>query len=191
MNTIYKATNKVTGKSYIGFDSSWPNRKRKHKINASTGREGKFYDSIRKHGWNNFDWSVIYQSGDKDHCLNIMEPYFIKEYDTFNSGYNMTEGGEGCFGTVSNKVWINDGKNHKRLSKDEIVPDGWVVGRIGLKRKIFMDEETKKLIGQKNKEHGIFRKLNNTEVVCPRCGKVGKNLGGMNRHHFSNCKSIR
>lgn len=188
MNTIYKATNKITGKSYIGFDSSWPNRKRKHKINASTGREGKFYDSIRKHGWNNFDWSVIYQSQDRDHCLNIMEPQFIKEYDTFNCGYNMTEGGEGCFGTVSNKIWINDGTNHKRLHNDEPIPEGWSIGRIGLKRKVKMDEETKKIIGQKNREHGVFRKLNNTEVVCPHCGKTGKNLGGMHAHHFNNCK---
>ena len=30
MNTIYKATNKITGKSYIGFDSAWPSRKHRH-----------------------------------------------------------------------------------------------------------------------------------------------------------------
>ena len=187
MNTIYKATNKITGKSYIGFDSSWPNRKRKHKIN-SISREGKFYDSIRKHGWDNFVWEIIYQSEDKEHCLNVMEPLFIKENNSFHNGYNMTEGGEGCFGATSNKIWINDGVNHKRLEKDQVIPEGWSIGRIGLKRKVKMDEDTKKLIGQKNKQHGVFKRLNQTEIVCPHCKTSGKNVGGMHKHHFDNCK---
>lgn len=188
MNTIYKATNKITGKSYIGFDSAWPSRKERHQENANYKREGKFYDSIRKHGWENFEWSVIYQSSDKEHTLNVMEPHFIKEYDTFNTGYNMTEGGEGCFGSTTNKIWINDGQNHKRIEKTELIPEGWSIGRIGLKRQKKMSDESKKLIGQKNKEHGVFKTLNNTEVTCPHCGKVGKNLGGMHRSHFNNCK---
>jgi group I intron endonuclease len=188
MNTIYKATNKITGKSYIGFDSAWPSRKERHQENANYNREGKFYDSIRKHGWENFEWSIIYQSQDKEHTLNVMEPSFIKEYDTFNNGYNMTEGGEGCFGATKNKIWINDGQNHKRIEKTELILEGWSIGRIGLKRKKKMSDESKKLIGQKNKKHGVFRSLNNTEVTCPHCGKVGKNLGGMHRSHFNNCK---
>lgn len=128
MNTIYKATNKITGKSYIGFDSAWPSRKERHQENANYNREGKFYDSIRKHGWENFEWSIIYQSQDKYHTLNIMEPYFIKEYDTFNNGYNMTGGGEGCFGATKNKIWINDGQNHKRIEKQNLyLKDGLLV----------------------------------------------------------------
>ena len=187
MNTIYKATNKIIGKSYIGFDSSWPNRKRKHKINAFAGREGKFYDAIRKYGWNNFTWSIIYQSKDKEHCLNVMEPQFIKEYNTFNHGYNMTEGGEGCFGTVTDKVWINNGTNHKRLHKDEPIPEGWTFGRIGLKRSVFMDEETKRIIGHKNKKHGVIAKLNQTILTCPHCSKSA-NYGSIKRWHLDNCK---
>ena len=80
MNTIYKATNKITGKSYIGFDSAWPNRKERHQENAAYKREGKFYDSIRKHGWESFEWSVIYQSKDKHHTLNIIH------YETLRKG---------------------------------------------------------------------------------------------------------
>ena len=151
MNTIYKATNKITGKSYIGFDSNWPSRKERHQANATYNREGKFYDSIRKHGWEFFEWSILYQSLDNYHTLNVMEPHFIKEYDTFNKGYNMTEGGEGCFGATTNKIWINDGMKHQRLEKTEPIPEGWSIGRIGLKRQKKMSDESKKLIGQKNK----------------------------------------
>jgi len=32
--SIYKATNKITGKIYIGFDSNWPKRKKRHLSNS-------------------------------------------------------------------------------------------------------------------------------------------------------------
>ena len=80
-----------------------------------------------------------------------MEPRFIKEHNTFNQGYNMTEGVEGCFGATSNKIWINDGVNHKRLEKDQLIPEGWSKGRLKVKRKIGMSDESKKLIGEKNR----------------------------------------
>lgn len=151
MNTIYIAVNKITGKSYVGFDSFWPRRKTTHKRNALIGKKGKLYDSIRKHGWKNFDWTSIYQSENKEHTLNVMEPHYIKKYDTFNKGYNMTTGGEGCFGATSNTIWINDGFKHLRLEKHQLIPEGWSKGRLKIKRKIGMSAESKKIIGQKNK----------------------------------------
>jgi group I intron endonuclease len=175
MNSIYKATNKITGKSYIGFDSAWPSRRERHQENANYKREGKFYDSIRKHGWENFEWSVIYQSQDKEHTLNVMETHFIKDYDTYNTGYNMTEGGEGCFGATTNKIWINDGQNHKRIEKTELIPEGWSIGRIGLKRQKKMSDESKKLIGQKNKVHSL------TRYQCPSCDRTF-NKGNLTKH---------
>lgn len=37
---------------------------------------------------------------------------------------------------MTNKIWINDGSSHKRINSCEDIPDGWVAGRIGLKRKL-------------------------------------------------------
>jgi len=102
--TIYKATNIVNNKIYIGFDSDWPSRKRSHKNSSfnekSANYKNYFHNSIRKHGFENFVWEIIYQSKNQYHTLNIMEPYFIKEYDSYNSGYNLTLGGEGVFGSI-------------------------------------------------------------------------------------------
>ena len=97
--TIYSAFNVVTKQRYIGFDSNWPNRQKCHKREYQKNNNIKFYNSIRKHGWNNFVWEIIYQakedvSSKDSHTLNIMEPYFIKEYDTLENGYNMTTGGD-------------------------------------------------------------------------------------------------
>ena len=186
-NTIYKATNSINGKSYIGFDSAWPKRMNRHLENANYNREGKFYDAIRKHGWNNFEWEILYQSDDKEYTLNVMEPHFIREHKTFNHGYNMTEGGEGCFGATTNKIWINDGTNHKRLEKSQLIPEGWTKGRLKVKRKVGMSDESKQRIGQKNKEYGVVAKLNQQILTCPHCSKKA-NVGLMKRWHFDNCK---
>lgn len=55
-----------------------------------------FYRAIRKHGWDNFEWSVL-----KEDATMEDEKYFIKEYDTFGeNGYNTTFGGEGPSGRI-------------------------------------------------------------------------------------------
>jgi len=93
--TIYRATNTINGKVYIGFDSAWPTRKRGHKSSANVQPKSKFHKAIRKYGWDSFIWEPIYQSMEYVHCLNTMEPFFIIEHDSLASGYNSTYGGEG------------------------------------------------------------------------------------------------
>lgn len=98
--TIYKVTNIHNGKCYIGFDSNWPARMQSHKAASSTKSQA-FYVAIRKYGWECFTWEVLYQSWDKQHCLTVMEPYFISEYNAYGkAGYNMTKGGDGVSGYV-------------------------------------------------------------------------------------------
>ena len=102
--SIYKATNKVTGKCYIGFDSNWPRRKLEHKSSAKNKKHNfKFYRAIRKYGWDNFEWSIIYQSKDGEHCKCIMENYFITTFNSMKKGYNSTLGGEGQLGLKHNE----------------------------------------------------------------------------------------
>lgn len=97
--TIYKSTNTINGKVYIGFDSNYPSRIKDHKKSAlKKGSDTYFHRAIRKYGWDNFTWEIIYQSVDGNHTLNVMEGYFITEHDTYYNGYNMTLGGEGSLG---------------------------------------------------------------------------------------------
>jgi group I intron endonuclease len=77
---IYKLTNKINNKIYIGKSNNLYKRIIIHR--------GAYYNSlicraIRKYGLNNFEWEVLYQSINRDHTLNVMEPYFIEEYRTF------------------------------------------------------------------------------------------------------------
>ena len=115
--TIYRATNILNGKVYIGFDSSWPKRKTEHKNSIKYDDNYKFYNAIRKYGWDNFNWEVIYQSLDYDHCFNTMETFFIIEHDSLANGYNGNKGGgRGAFGAR----WWNNGSTqiHTQIPPD-------------------------------------------------------------------------
>lgn len=130
--SIYKATNTINGKVYIGFDSNWPKRKQRHLSDSSNekskGFNDVFHKAIRKYGKENFDWQIIYQSKDSKHCLKSMEEYFIKENNSYiyfnnSNGYNMTLGGEGMLGFKHSekskiKNSVSSGKNFKVWHKD-------------------------------------------------------------------------
>lgn len=176
--SIYKATNVINGKSYIGFDSKWPQRLKKHKQNYKNENR-KFYDAIKKYGWNNFEWNILYQSYDGIHCLKEMESYFIKEYNSFHNGYNMTLGGEGTFGLVP---W---NKNKNGVYSDITIE------KMKLAKKGLFD-------GEKNPNYGVVCNPNKKEkisssrkktpkVVCIHCKRIG-DPGIMKRWHFDNCK---
>jgi group I intron endonuclease len=120
--TIYKSTNKINGKVYIGFDSNWPHRKNSHKCYYKKG-DTKFYRALKKHGWQNFEWTILYQSIDKNHTKDTMENHFIIEHDSFKNGYNSTFGGDGTFGFsnpnrrkgFNSNGWL--GKKHTQETK--------------------------------------------------------------------------
>lgn len=123
VSTIYKATNKINGDSYIGFDSNWPARYYKHKSLAkSTKLTYYFYNALRHYGFDNFEWTVLYQSKDRDYCKNVMENHFITEYDTFKNGYNSTTGGEGTFNHIKSPEGI------ERIRQANIGREPWNKG---------------------------------------------------------------
>lgn len=91
---IYKATNKINGKCYIGQTRhSLDYRKRIHLTKAHQGIDTHFYQAIRKYGDDNFEWSIICSANDKK-TLNELETYYIQKYDSIRHGYNMVDGGD-------------------------------------------------------------------------------------------------
>lgn len=111
IGTIYKATCKINQKSYIGFCAAWPRRQKHHRTLANRGSPFAFHRAIRKHGWDNFEWEILYQSKDIQHCLNIVEPFLISEYNTLGKeGYNLVPGGEGRRGpkTIQHRAKLSE-----------------------------------------------------------------------------------
>lgn len=101
---IYKATNLVNGKVYIGQTvKTLEKRKRKH-INDAVSNRSKnvFHKALRKYGEDNFTWEVI-DSAESETELSEKEIYWISFYHSYiyvdnSNGYNMTIGGEGANG---------------------------------------------------------------------------------------------
>jgi group I intron endonuclease len=112
--SIYRFTNKVNSKVYIGFTSNFVKRRSAHKKSAERGDDIKFYRAIRKHGWENFIFDIIYQSKDKEHTRDVMEPYFIAEYDSLKNGYNSTCGGDRASTVVGDTHHMKRAEQRKR-----------------------------------------------------------------------------
>lgn len=100
---IYKVTNKVNGKVYIGQTSKELDERRKaHYKSSRLGSDTNFHRALSKYGVSHFIWEEVAKCNSKEE-LNDLERKLISEYDSFKSGYNMTEGGDGG-DTISMKL---------------------------------------------------------------------------------------
>ena len=102
---VYKATNKVNGKSYIGQTvQSLSQRKASHKCNAKNGIQCYFYNAIRKYGFDLFDWEVLIKCYNSKN-LNESEKLFITKFNSINDGYNLTSGGDSKYHNFGASKW--------------------------------------------------------------------------------------
>jgi group I intron endonuclease len=83
----------VNGKKYIGKSINISKRLGRHCRNVKDGVITKFYNSVRKYGWDNFIFGIIEECD--ENTLDEKEIFHIQQYKTLNNGYNMTSGGDG------------------------------------------------------------------------------------------------
>lgn len=125
---IYKATNLINGKIYIGqtkntlnerVDEHWNNR------NCKQYKNNYFSNALKKYGLEGFEWEE-FDSGESIEELNYLEKYWIKWYRSNNRkyGYNGTDGGYGIRGFKhSEKTKINHSKIMKeKFASGQMIP---------------------------------------------------------------------
>jgi group I intron endonuclease len=145
---IYKATNLINGKNYIGQTvKTLKERKSGHVRKSEHGSKYCFHNAIKKYGVETFVWEIICSCQSKDE-VDVREREFIKVFNAkVPSGYNMTDGGEGTVGchpseetrikaSVAQKMFIQRtgilnflGKKHTAESRAKIT-----AAQIGKKR---------------------------------------------------------
>lgn len=81
-----------SGKRYIGQTKNYNKRCLDHKCRKNKGCPA-FFNAIQKYGWDSFKHEIL-----KDnltlHEANILEKYYIKDYNTLApNGYNLQTGG--------------------------------------------------------------------------------------------------
>lgn len=98
---IYKYTNKINNHIYIGQSVDIARRQYNHKSTAFNEKakdyNSQFHQAIRKYGLENFDFEIIAELTPEEYTketLDNLEKFFIKFYNSFENGYNATEGGD-------------------------------------------------------------------------------------------------
>lgn len=90
---IYKITNKLNNKIYVGQTTrTLEIRKKDHIHNVQKGIKTHLYSAMRKYGIENFVFEKICDV-DSVENLNILERYYINKYNSVDKGYNMIDGG--------------------------------------------------------------------------------------------------
>ncbi len=115
---IYKITNSLNNKSYIGKSSHIESRWLYHttRFNDSKEWNKSLYQAFRKYGIENFTFEVIEEMSEEYYNKfgNNREEFWIIYYNSLNNGYNETAGGDG--GRNENSI-----KKCSKLTKEEIM----------------------------------------------------------------------
>jgi group I intron endonuclease len=157
---IYKITNTVNGKVYIG----------KHSFSKNDNYFGSgvvLKKSIQKYGKEFFDKDILCYCADENE-LNEKEIFFIKKYDSYGNGYNMTRGGEGKLGFRPSKA---------QLEKMSLAIKKAFANNPSLAENI--RERAKKYTGTKNPFFG--KKLSASHIEKMRVARI-KAIAGAKNH---------
>jgi len=190
---IYKATNKINGKCYIGQTTRNIDIRTKEHIYESLIRRHRsiIHDAIRKYGSDNFEWEVLCECDTRKE-LNEMEFHYIKQYDTYKNGYNSTYGGEGISGfkvsdrtkeklsRSAKKAWDDkNSKYHTKEYKENLSKR--------MKGRIFTEEHKRKM--RENHNGGVKHHTEETKRMISE-GQIGEKNQFWGRHHTEETKEI-
>lgn len=93
LSGIYKITNLINNKCYIGQSKHVSRRIQEHISSAHrvTAQDYNYpiHCAFRKYGLDNFDFELLESTTD----LNIREQYYVNLFDSRKNGYNQTDGG--------------------------------------------------------------------------------------------------
>ena len=164
--TIYKTTNVVNGKFYIGKHQT-KNIKDNY---LGSGKRLKF--AIKKYGIENFHKEILFVCESEKH-MNTLEKILVVPDPELN--YNLCDGGKGGFGYINSKLNLTEVriKNLQKTRSSETIKKATShssetmkrshkEGKITHDRKTFLGkkhtEETKQKIkdARKNKASGIY-----------------------------------
>jgi group I intron endonuclease len=158
---IYKATNLINGKCYIGQTTrGFEKRVREHNNLSGNTKGYYFHNAVRKYGKDNFEWEILCECESKT-MLDIMETFkiMVNHSHISEGGYNLTWGGEGSIGLKlseetkermryerRNRVYTNEYRENQ--SKTHIGRIPWNKG----KTNIFSKDALKRISeGSKNR----------------------------------------
>jgi group I intron endonuclease len=121
MPIVYCIKNNITNKIYIGYTiKSLESRWKQHLNRAFKNKNNnKFYNAIKKYGIDCWDRIILCECINKQDA-KIKEIELIKEYNSYNDGYNSTCGGDG-----NNNIKMSEESNLKRSMALKGIPKNY------------------------------------------------------------------
>jgi len=101
MKAIYRLINLTTGKSYVGQSVNVIKRRLQHFSNLKCGRHENDYlqKSYNKYGQSSFIFEILEEiDGLTQEEVNNREKLWIEHFNSYDEGYNLTQGGDGTQG---------------------------------------------------------------------------------------------
>lgn len=122
---VYKHTNTINGKVYIGITCQIPEKRWKNGYGYTQNKY--FFNSIKKYGWNNFKHEIVKKNLSKLEACDIEKDLINKYKCIVPKGYNLSTGGEtpstGCNRTEENKKRISDSMKQFRKNNPNYLDD--------------------------------------------------------------------
>ena len=87
---VYKHTNKINGKSYIGITGINPVKRWRNGFGYYC--QPKFFNAIKKYGWDNFSHEILMFDLSKEQACQA-EKKLIEHFNSIENGYNVSPGG--------------------------------------------------------------------------------------------------
>jgi group I intron endonuclease len=153
---IYKTTNLVNGKFYIGKDAK--NKK------SYLGSGNILKEAIKKYGKENFKKEILEVCTSLEE-LSEREKYWIEKLDAINLGYNLTEGGTGgdTYTHNTNKYTAGFYKGMEPWNKGKQGIQAWNKGLKGVmtaNKTTFKAGKEHTFYGLKQKESTVTKRVN-------------------------------
>lgn len=162
---IYKITNVLNGKSYIGQSINIPLRWSRHKNFPLEKSNYPLYKAFKKYGIENFAFDILEECSVEN--LNDREIFWIKTFNSYYEGYNQTLGGQGSSNNVI-KISIEDLKIIYSLLSDSNLTQKEIAKMFSVGEDTISEINTGKTRVFEGYEYPIRKNWHN---YCPNCGK--------------------
>lgn len=185
---IYKYTNLINSKCYVGQTTNEVSRRNKFKCGTSYSGV-KFDNARKKYGTSdNWNYEVISRKNylneeDATFDLDLLEVYYISKYNSYKDGYNCTVGGEGAKGVIMSE------EHKKKLSEALSGENNPFYGKHHTeetKRKL-SEAKIGKMIGENNPMFGKTHTEESRKKI--REAKIGKHLSEATKRKLSEALS--
>jgi group I intron endonuclease len=183
--SIYRITNLLNNKVYIGQSKNPKTRWSRHKSDARYGKNNHLSLAIKKYGIENFEFTIIIQTKLIDEVDNL-EKLCILQYNStdYSVGYNISSGGQAC-------KLVSKETREKMSNKRKGKPSPMLGKHHTDETKLILSESnkgntfrlgTKVSIETKNKlsEINIGKKASKETIIKMSNSMIGKNKGSNN-----------